>query len=440
MKKNLVIIITLLILSNSYSQCKDIFIGNIYQFQNNDLFFASILENNNSDYYIEIFFNEDFEKDDLDLKYIDSDGSIRQEINKNIANKAFNLKGLDTIYLYSKFNDLIGYATYKKAEYYEYYDGSQFIGAYKSYISDYSQRPYYISNCKINNKITKWVKSENKDLEHKIINTYNINKSSMIKIHHFTSYDSHTTYSMVSYDYLKVTYDFPHLNSFIVKYKNGKLTKLYETGNDYILDNILISKFTFNYEPIILVSVRRPESGFSLDAPIFFDGIKYNFKTGDRSGYENSKGDFNGDGTIESVFIKTPEFPKGLPEDVFGDCVGNCDCYIKFSNDNIPSIKIENCIAGEPENLGDLNNDGIDEIGVLPQWWTSCWMNYEVYTFKNGKWKYLVDPIKTHCNSWTENFRIIEKDPNINGNVIIRYTEMSEDLGFITKTKSIKVD
>ena len=109
------------------SQCKDIFIGNVYQFKNNDLFLASILENNNSDYYIEIFFNEDYDKDNLDLKYIDSDDSISQEINKNIANRAFNLKGLDTIYLYSKLNDLIGYGTYKKSEYYQNHKHNAYI-------------------------------------------------------------------------------------------------------------------------------------------------------------------------------------------------------------------------------------------------------------------------------------------------------------------------
>ncbi len=440
MKKHLTIFITILIISNSYSQCKDMFIGNIYQFNNNDLFFANVFDNNSSDYYIDIFFKDEFDKDYLDLEYTD-DFEIRQVIKKDKVNEAFNLRGLDTIYFYSKLNDLIGYGTFKKAEYYENMIESRFIAAYEPYITDYSQRPYYASSCNnINGGKTKWVKSENKDLENKIVNTYNIRRDPSLRIFHFTNYNSNTTISMVSYDYSKVLYDFPHLNSFIIKNQNGKLTKLFETGSNYILDNISILPFTFNNHPIILIIGRRPESDFFLNAPIFYDGIKYNFKDNDRSGFENPKGDFNGDGIVESVFIKIPEFPKGSPEDVYGDCLGKCDCYLKFSDKNIPSIKIENCIGGEPENLGDLNNNGIDEIGILPQWWTSCWMNYKVYTFKNGNWKYLVEPIQTHCNSWTENFKIIEKDPNIDGNVIIRYTEMSDNMDFVPKIKSIKVN
>ena len=113
MSKISIIFITLLISSFSYSQCKDIFIGNVYQFENDGLFITSVFENNKSDYYIDIYFNDEFNQDDLDLKHIDSYGN-RQEINKSIANKAFNLTGLDTIYFYSKLNDLIGYGLYKK--------------------------------------------------------------------------------------------------------------------------------------------------------------------------------------------------------------------------------------------------------------------------------------------------------------------------------------
>jgi len=37
---------------------------------------------------------------------------------------------------------------------------------------------------------------------------------------------------------------------------------------------------------------------------------------------------------------------------------------LKFSNNDIPSIKIENCIGEKPVNEGDLNNDGKDEIEI----------------------------------------------------------------------------
>jgi len=65
---------------------------------------------------------------------------------------------------------------------------------------------------------------------------------------------------------------------------------------------------------------------------------------------------------------------------------------------------------------------------------------YFVYSLKNGKWKYLVEPISTHCNTCEEDLKPIKKDPNVDGNVIIKYTEMFEVGYFILKSKSIKVD
>ena len=117
-----------------------------------------------------------------------------------------------------------------------------------------------------------------------------------------------------------------------------------------------------------------------------------------------------------------PKFPKEQNEDNFGDCDGLCECYLMFSNDKIPPIKLENCIGGTPVNEGDLNNDGADEIGILPEWWTSCWRDYHVYTFRNNEWKYVVAPFATHCNQWEEGVDAIKKDDSKQGYVIINYS------------------
>jgi len=441
------------------SQCKDIFIGSVYQFENTD------------EYYINLFFNEGFEykssintiMDNLDLLVFEDDGISRKRIKLDYATKYFNLKKLDTIYFYNNFNELIGSGIFKRAEYVDHMIQEDFIAVYKPFISHNSQKPFYASNCKISNKKTKWIKSENKDLENKIISTYNINRSSMLKIYHFTNYESNTTYSMVSYDYLKVTYDFPYLNSFIVKYKNGKLTKIYETGSDYILDDIFISAFTFNNNPIIIVDVTRPESDYFDTVPLFYDGEGYNFKKGDRSGSEESKedlvtdndltndkdikipkdavkGDFNGDGKLEYMWLIPPKIVNTTGEEGMSECAdGNCTAFIKFSDKSIPSIKINNCIAGIPDNLGDLNKDGTDEIGLLPGWFTSCWRSYYVWTLKNSQWVYAVQPFNTHCIQWDEEIKPIEIDLNKDGHVIIRYSEFTEEEGIITKTKSVPI-
>ena len=146
-----------------------------------------------------------------------------------------------------------------------------------------------------------------------------------------------------------------------------------------------------------------------------------------------AKGDFNGDGKIDSMWL--------IPPKIAGnelDCIGACNSYIKFSDTNVPSIKVENCIGGMPTNLGDLNQNGTDEIGLLPEWFSSYWSAYHVWTYINNKWVQAVPPFSTHTNQWNKGVKPIEVDKNKAGNVIIRYSELS-GVDIVTKSKSIKI-
>lgn len=151
------------------------------------------------------------------------------------------------------------------------------------------------------------------------------------------------------------------------------------------------------------------------------------------------KGDFDGDGTTEYVWLVPPNFPKGQNESNFGECDGECECYLKFSNDKMPSIRLKSCIGGVPVKEGDLNDDGADEVGILPSWWTSCWRSYEVFTLRNNEWKFIVEPFSTHCNQWDKGVDAIEKDNSKSGNVIIRYSFHTGD-DIVTLTKSIPAE
>lgn len=144
------------------------------------------------------------------------------------------------------------------------------------------------------------------------------------------------------------------------------------------------------------------------------------------------KGDFNGDGIFEYMWLQAPK-----TNDM--ECVGECNCIIMFSNPTINSIEVQNCIGGFPTNVGDLNNNGTDEIGFTPAWFTSCWSSYYVWTFKNEDWSNAVDPFLTHCNQWDEGVQPIEKDISKEGNVIVRYSEQNEGGDILTKIKSIKI-
>lgn len=146
------------------------------------------------------------------------------------------------------------------------------------------------------------------------------------------------------------------------------------------------------------------------------------------------KGDFNGDGNFEYMWLTPPKLGQ---EDM--TCEGGCTSIIQFSDKSIPSISVEDCIDGLPVNEGDLNNNGTDEIGLLPGWFTSCWHTYLVWTNKNGNWLYAVDPISTHCNQWEKGVDAIEKDKNREGYVIVRYSEIT-DADFVVISKSVRIN
>jgi hypothetical protein len=146
------------------------------------------------------------------------------------------------------------------------------------------------------------------------------------------------------------------------------------------------------------------------------------------------KGDFNGDGKMDLMWLDKPKIADNGME-----CVGNCDSYIRFSDPTIPSILVKDCINGLPDNLGDLNKNGTDEIGLLPGWFSSCWRDYFVWTYIDEKWIYAVDPFMTYCNQWDDNIKPIEIDKNREGFVIIKYTELTLEPDFAVKSKSIKI-
>jgi hypothetical protein len=145
-----------------------------------------------------------------------------------------------------------------------------------------------------------------------------------------------------------------------------------------------------------------------------------------------TKGDFNGDGKPDRIWLEKPEIDETGMECVGGSCVS----YIFFSDPALPYIAITDCIDGTPDNLGDLNGDGTDEIGLLPGRFTSCWNSYLVWSWKNGRWTNPIEPILTHCDQWEKFSRCIEKDPAKKGHVLVRYSEHTDE-EILVKKKSL---
>lgn len=61
-------------------------------------------------------------------------------------------------------------------------------------------------------------------------------------------------------------------------------------------------------------------------------------------------------------------------------------------NHSVKDIIIDNTIRIKFVTEGDLDGDGADEWGYKTDWETSNWMLYHVYTYKNGKAQYLIEP------------------------------------------------
>ena len=146
-------------------------------------------------------------------------------------------------------------------------------------------------------------------------------------------------------------------------------------------------------------------------------------------------GDFNGDGQKESMWLIPPK----LTEDGM-DCESGCGCVIRFSDNTIPDLSISDfCIGGNPVNEGDLNDDGQDEITIIPDWFTSTWRKAYIYHLKNGKWELLVKPLDYWMTSGID-LDLIKKDSTKANHVIISQFKWTEDMSeVVVDSESVKV-
>lgn len=145
------------------------------------------------------------------------------------------------------------------------------------------------------------------------------------------------------------------------------------------------------------------------------------------------KGDFNGDGRLEFASILSPILNDN---DVFPETDGNI--ILQFSEPKYFTI-LRGFTSGSFSNLGDLNNDGADEIGFWTGMFYSSWRHYYVYTYRNGRWINAIPNFAIHRTLISEGIRPIEKRQKNSENVIIRYSVQDGD-NIITKTKILPVD
>jgi hypothetical protein len=145
------------------------------------------------------------------------------------------------------------------------------------------------------------------------------------------------------------------------------------------------------------------------------------------------RGDFDGDGTPEYVWLVPPAL-----DSTGENCVGPCVSYVTSSNTALRPYALNQAIGGELTAFSHLGPTRRDYLGILPQWFTSCWSDYYVLTYQRGAWRPAVPPFSTHCNQWEDGVIPIARDSAHVGHVLIRYTDMATE-DFTTKTKSVSL-
>ena len=86
-----------------------------------------------------------------------------------------------------------------------------------------------------------------------------------------------------------------------------------------------------------------------------------------------------------------------------------------------------------------MNGNGIDDIALIPGWWTSCHMRYYTWTNINGSFAPLVDCFSVHCNQLDDDVAEIKIDPKKEGYVTIQFKDWGPDMWKIA-TKSVKME
>ena len=146
------------------------------------------------------------------------------------------------------------------------------------------------------------------------------------------------------------------------------------------------------------------------------------------------RGDFDGDGRAEYVWLRAPMVDTARS----AACVGSCTTDLVCSNPAIKLFALENAIGGTLAAYPHLDASGRDYVGVLPDWFVSCWRPYYLLAYRRGAWHHAVEPFQTYCDQWEDNAAFVERDPARAGYVRVRYSVFLEE-GAVVKTKSVRL-
>lgn len=148
-------------------------------------------------------------------------------------------------------------------------------------------------------------------------------------------------------------------------------------------------------------------------------------------------GDINKDGITDSAFIHTPAIKASDDVSDFGCANDSCFVTITFSN-RLPDLIHGNAIHGLVFSTADINEDGIAEIIYAPDWFSSCWSGFFIYSLSGNQWKKIGDGSYYSCN---ENAGLAKRVKKIRKNCFtVLNDEMNDDGVMKKKAQTIIVE
>ena len=79
---------------------------------------------------------------------------------------------------------------------------------------------------------------------------------------------------------------------------------------------------------------------------------------------------------------------------------------------------------------GDFDGNGTAEFGVMRETDAGTWDSYCIYTYDNGEWKYLIEPIWTYSDHFytdLNNGKDVVERANQSGYVTVRFSDIRND-------------
>lgn len=123
-----------------------------------------------------------------------------------------------------------------------------------------------------------------------------------------------------------------------------------------------------------------------------------------------------------------------LINDDIGDKQKNYIIDIYFTNVQWPKLSYKNAIGADLFLLGDLDRDGLPELLLRPEWFSSCWASVNLFSLKHNKWKIVKSGSMYFCSDQYPLGKRVVKTAN--GYALL--TDSLADDKFITLKKPFK--